>query len=119
MRRAGPVLPRTPLGAVVGKELRLYSRSVLRSVMLMIAFLVGVLVAVVPGFSGKTSSRPSGGLLFTVIAAACFTNLYGDDGSSLWLTLMVPGAERADLRGRQWAWFLVVGPAGLLGWGCP
>jgi hypothetical protein len=61
----------------------------------MIAFLVGVLVAVVPGFSGKTSSRPFGGLLFTVIAAACFTNLYGE------------------------AWFLVVGPAGLLGWGCP
>ncbi len=28
-----PVLPQTPLGAVVGKELRLYSRSVLRSVM--------------------------------------------------------------------------------------
>ncbi len=109
-----PVLPLTPLGAVVGKELRLYSRSVLRSVMLMIAFLVGVLVAVVPAFSGKTSSLPFGGLLFTVIAAACFTNMYGDDGSALWLTLVVPGAEHADLRGRQWAWFLVVGPAGLL-----
>jgi ABC-2 type transport system permease protein len=35
------VLPLTPLGAVIGKELRLYSRSVLRSVMLMISFLVG------------------------------------------------------------------------------
>jgi ABC-2 type transport system permease protein len=54
------------------------------------------------------------GLLFTVIAAACFTNFYGDDGTSLWLTLVVPGAERPDIRGRVWAWFLVVGPAGLL-----
>jgi ABC-2 type transport system permease protein len=109
-----PVLPLTPLGAVVGKELRLYSRSVLRSVLLMIAFLVGVLVAVIPALGGQASSLPWGGLLFTVIAASSFTNFYGDDGSSLWLTLVVPGAERPDLRGRQWAWFLVVGPAGLL-----
>jgi len=29
-----------------------------------------------------------------------------------------PDAERADLRGRQWAWFLVLGPAGLLAWIC-
>jgi ABC-2 type transport system permease protein len=49
-----------------------------------------------------------------VIAAGCFTNCYGDDGTSLWLTLMVPGAAGADVRGRVWAWYLVVGPAGLL-----
>jgi ABC-2 type transport system permease protein len=109
-----PVLPSTPFGAVVGKELRLYSRSVLRSVLLMIAFLVGVLVAVIPALTGKDMVLPWGGLLFTVIAAACFTNFYGDDGTALWLTLVVPGAARADVRGRIWAWFLVVGPAGLL-----
>jgi len=28
---------------------------------------------------------PFADLLFTVIAAACFTNFYGDDGTSLWL----------------------------------
>ena len=50
--------------------------------------------------------------MFTVIAAACFTNFYGDGGTSLWLTLVTPGAERADIRGRVWAWFLVTGPAG-------
>src|SRR6202034_2767095 len=109
-----PVLPLTPLGAVIGKELRMYSRSVLRSVMLMISFLVGVLVGVISALGGKTEGLPFTGLLFTVIAAACFTNFYGDDGTSLWLTLIVPGAERPDVRGRVWAWFLVVGPAGLL-----
>jgi ABC-2 type transport system permease protein len=109
-----PVLPPTPLGAVIGKELRLYSRSVLRSVMLMISFLVGVLAAVIPALSGKTSVLPFGGLLFTAISAACFTNFYGDDGTSLWLTLVTPGAARADVRGRVWAWFLVTGPAGFL-----
>ena len=109
-----PILPSTPLGAVIGKELRLYSRSVLRSVMLMISFLVGVLAAVIPALSGNTTGLPFAGLLFTVIAAACFTNFYGDDGTSLWLTLVTPGAARADVRGRVWAWFLVTGPAGLL-----
>jgi ABC-2 type transport system permease protein len=109
-----PVLPVTPLGAVIGKELRMYSRSVLRSVMLMISFLVGVLVGVISVLGGKTEGLPFVGLLFTVIAAGCFTNFYGDDGTSLWLTLVVPAAERADVRGRVWAWFLVVGPAGLL-----
>jgi ABC-2 type transport system permease protein len=109
-----PVLPLTPVGAVVGRELRLYSRSVLRSMLLMISFLVGVLVAVIGAASGKTTGLPFAGLLFTVIAAACFTNCYGDDGTSLWLTLVVPGAARADVRGRFWGWLLVVGPAGLL-----
>jgi ABC-2 type transport system permease protein len=109
-----PVLPLTPLGAVVGKELRLYSRSVLRSVMIMIAFLVGVLAAVIPAFGGKTLVLPFGGLLFTTIAAACFTNFYGDEGSAMWLTLVVPRAARPDIRGRQWAWTLIVGPVGLL-----
>src|SRR6185503_14654831 len=100
--------------AVIAKGLRMYSRSVLRSVMLMIAFLVGVLAAVIPAFSGKTTGLPFAGLLFTVIAAACFTNFYGDDGTSLWLTLVTPGAAGPDVRGRVWAWFLVTGPAGFL-----
>jgi len=73
-----------------------------------------VLVCVIPAFGGNTSLLPFAGLLFATIAASCFTNFYGDDGTSLWLTLVVPGAYRADLRGREWAWFLVVGPASLL-----
>jgi ABC-2 type transport system permease protein len=104
----------TPFGAVVGRELRLYARSVLRSMLLMISFLVAVAVGLIGAFSGKTTGLPFCGLLFTLIAAACFTNCYGDDGTSLWLTLVVPGAARVDVRGRVWAWFLVVGPAGLL-----
>ena len=109
-----PVLPATPVGAVLGRELRMYSRSVLRSMLLMISFLVGVIVAVISAATGKPTGVPFAGLLFTVIAAGCFTNCYGDDGTSLWLTLVVPGAARADVRGRFWAWLLVVGPAGLL-----
>jgi ABC-2 type transport system permease protein len=107
-------LPATPLGAVLGRELRLYSRSVLRSLLLMISFLVGVLVGVIGALSGSTTTLPFAGVLFTLIAAACFTNCYGDDGTSLWLTLVMPGAARADVLGRVWAWLLVVGPVSAL-----
>ena len=72
-----------------------------------------MVIALIVAFSGKTTGLPFPGLLFTLIAAACFTNCYGDDGTSLWLTLVVPGAARPDVRGRAWAWFLVVA-AGLL-----
>jgi ABC-2 type transport system permease protein len=118
-RRVAPgtrkgLLPDTPVGAVTGRELRLYARSALRNVLLLISFLVGVLVGVISSLDGQATGLPFSGLLFTLIAAACFTNCYGDDGTSLWLTLMVPGAARADVLGRVWAWFLVVGPAGLL-----
>jgi ABC-2 type transport system permease protein len=73
-----------------------------------------VLASVIPALSGKTSGLPFAGLLFTAISAACFTNFYGDDGTSLWLTLVTPDAARPDVRGRVWAWFLVTGPAGFL-----
>ncbi|WP_425556260.1 hypothetical protein, partial [Kitasatospora nipponensis] len=106
--------PATAQGAVIGKELRLYSRSMLRSVQLMIAFLVGVLVCVIPALSGVSLMLPFAGAPFTAIAIAVNCNLYGDDGSALWLTLVTPGVARADVRGRQWAWLLVAGPAGLL-----
>jgi hypothetical protein len=41
---------------------------------------------------------------------ACGCNLYGNDGSSLWLTVLTPGPARADVRGRQLAWLIVVAP---------
>ncbi|GAA1932792.1 hypothetical protein [Kitasatospora viridis] len=83
--QARSVLPATPFGAVVGKELRLYSRSMLRGVSLMIAFLVGVLVCVIPSLFGTPLLLPFAGLLFAAIAAAGATNLDGDDATALWL----------------------------------
>ncbi|MGQ4334134.1 hypothetical protein [Streptomyces hayashii] len=109
-----PVLPGTPLGGVIGKELRLYSRSMLRTLSLLIALVVGLLACLIPAFSGSTTMLPFAGPLFTLIAGATCTNLYGDEGSALWLLLVAPGTERADVRGRQYAWLLVVAPVGLL-----
>lgn len=109
-----PILPATPLGGVIGKELHLYSRAMLRSLSFLISLMVGVLACVIPSLSGSTVMLPFAGALFTVIAAATFTNLYGDEGSALWLILVTPGVERADVRGRQVAWLLAVGPIGML-----
>jgi energy-coupling factor transporter ATP-binding protein EcfA2 len=72
------LLPPTPLGAVIGKELRLYSRSVLRSLLLMISFLVGVLVCVIPAFTGNTDP-----------------GLHRDQRSA---EVLARGARRGDLR---------------------
>src|SRR5699024_2994351 len=41
-------------------------------------------------------------------------NMYGFDGSALWHTMVTPNAYRADVRGRQLAWALLVGPVGLV-----
>ena len=46
-------------------------------------------------------------ILFASIPAG---NVYAYDGSALWLTLITPGSERIDVRGRQLAWLLIVAP---------
>jgi ABC-2 type transport system permease protein len=53
---------------------------------------------------------PFAGAITVIIAAACACNLYGNDGSSLWLTVMTPGSARPDVRGRQVGWLIAVGP---------
>jgi ABC-2 type transport system permease protein len=107
------VLPATPVGAVAGKELRMWSRDARRRVVLLSSMLVGVLV---PAFS-VAGARGHGGTLpaFTALWLVLFSclqsgNLYGMDGTALWQTLVTPGAERVDVRGRQLAWLLIVGP---------
>jgi ABC-2 type transport system permease protein len=110
------VLPATPVGAVAAKELRLWWRDARRRVVLLSSMLVGLLV---PVFS-MAGTRGHGGTVvpFTALWLVAFSclqagNLYGLDGSALWQTLVTPGAERADVRGRQLAWLLIVGPVAL------
>jgi ABC-2 type transport system permease protein len=114
-RRTGSrgLLPATPVGAVAGKELRTWWRDARRRVVLLSAVMVGLAV---PLFSGGGSLRmlPYAGVW--VVAMGCLQsgNLYGFDGTALWQTLVTPGAERADVRGRQLAWLLIVGPVVLV-----
>ena len=98
-------------GAVAAKELRLWLREPIRLSCLVIALIVGA-------GTGRCPASPPGpgcccrsrAVITVIIAAACACNLYGNDGSSVWLTVMTPGAERADVRGRQLGWLIAVGP---------
>jgi ABC-2 type transport system permease protein len=108
------VLPRTPAGAVTAKELRLWGRDPIRLTCLLIALLVGAAACAIPRVTAGTSVvLPYAGILTVIIAGACATNLYGSDGTSFWVTVMTPGAARADVRGRQAAWLIIVGPYSL------
>jgi ABC-2 type transport system permease protein len=113
-RRA--LLPATPVGAVAAKELRTWWRDARRRIALFSTVILAVVVAVVPALSAGTTPRTLPYLALFVVVAACMQtgNLYGMDGSALWHTLVTPGAPRADVRGRQLAWFLLVGPLALV-----
>ncbi|MBE7190691.1 hypothetical protein, partial [Jatrophihabitans endophyticus] len=108
-------LPASAAGAVCAKELRLWVRDPVRLTCLLIAVVVGLGVALVPRVTaGSGLLMPFGGALTVVIAGACACNLYGNDGTSLWLTIMTPGSARPDLRGRQTAWLIAVAPFSVL-----
>ncbi|MET8987081.1 hypothetical protein ABZW49_16675 [Nonomuraea wenchangensis] len=96
------------------KELRAWWRDLVRIQLLATAFAFAIVTPLLLVSIGVWVMFPFMGLIAIVMAAASSANLYGADGTALWLTLMTPGAERADVRGRQLAWFLIVGPAAVV-----
>lgn len=109
------LLPETPIGAVARKELHTWWRDARRRTALLSTLMVGVVIAIAPALSGGTSrTLPFLSVLVVIFASMQAGNLYGFDGSALWHTLVIPGAERADIRGRQLGWALIVAPLGLL-----
>ncbi|TYB58639.1 hypothetical protein FXF51_36810 [Nonomuraea sp. PA05] len=107
-----PMRASGPHGAVVAKELRSWTRDLVRNHQLAFAFTYGVAFAAVPLMVGIPQMVPLAGPIFIVMAAAMTANAYGTDGTAHWLTLMTPGAS--DVRGRQLAWLAAVGPIGLV-----
>jgi ABC-2 type transport system permease protein len=104
--------PAGPLGAVIDKELRMWWRDARRRAALVSGILLGLLLP----FLGHTGSPKlaASALWIVFFAAMQASNLYGYDGTSVWQTLTTPGAARFDVRGRQWAWTLIVGPVTLV-----
>ncbi|MBB5080344.1 hypothetical protein [Nonomuraea endophytica] len=121
-RRAGAVRPATrgrrpmtastPGGAIVAKELRTWSRDLARNHQLTFALSYGICFAASPLILGWNGMLPFAGPIFVVMAAAMAANLYGTDGTALWLTLMTPGT--GDVRGRQLAWLSTQAPIAIL-----
>jgi ABC-2 type transport system permease protein len=109
------LLPDTPLGAVIGKELTMWWRGAQRRTLLLTSILIGLLL---PAFTftqgGGAGGMSLSALWIVIFATMQVSNLYGLDGSAVWQTLITPGAARADVRGRQWAWALIVGTVAVL-----
>lgn len=100
---------RRPLGAVVGRELRLWRRDARRRSMLLTALVLGLVLP----FAWSAGSAAAGAytaLWIAVIGATQLANGYGLDGASMWPLLVVPDSARADVRGRQLAWLAIFGP---------
>ncbi|MGB3305794.1 MAG: hypothetical protein WBA63_06395 [Thermomicrobiales bacterium] len=112
----GPIqslLPSTPLAAAIGRELRSWFREPRNALELRIAMLSGLLIVLIPASVNWTSFVPWVGVVIAVMAAATSCNQYGLQGSSFWLTMMTPHAERTDVRGKQAAFLIVFAPIAL------
>ncbi|MDG9674618.1 hypothetical protein [Micromonospora sp. DH14] len=100
--------------AVVGRELRAWTRHPLRLQYLAFAVVYGALLAGLPLLSDVDLLLPWAGPLAVLGAAAMSAGLVGLDGTALWLPLTTPGGERAEVRGRALAWLVLVTPIGVL-----
>ncbi|MDG6100901.1 hypothetical protein Daura_01795 [Dactylosporangium aurantiacum] len=107
-----PMNAATPHTAVVAKELRTWSRDLVRNHQLAFSLAYGIGFAASPLLIGWDGMLPYAGLIFVVMSAAMAANLYATDGTALWLNLMTPGA--GDVRGRQLAWLSVQAPIALV-----
>ncbi len=107
------IVPASPFGAVITRELRTWLRHPRRGLELRVAVWSAVLLAIAPALLGSTLLWPWAGAIIVVIAGNGLANVFGMDGTSFWLTLMTPGSERIEVRGRQAAWLLVVGAVGI------
>ena len=109
-------LPDTPLGAVVGKELRSWWRDPWRGLELRSALYAGLFI----GLLGLLTEIPQvmlfSGVFAVLIMGMGGSNMYGHDGTALWLTVVGQDHDtlRADVRGRQIAIAVLIGPLAAL-----
>ncbi|MFI7635838.1 hypothetical protein [Nonomuraea sp. NPDC049400] len=103
-----------PVTAVAARELRTWSRDLLRFHYLVFALCYALAFCLLPLVIDAPIFLPWTGAVFALWVAAISANLYGEDGTELWGKMMVPGAARYDVRGRQLAWLLVTAPPTLV-----
>lgn len=72
------------------------------------------MLALLPLAIGEVVLLPWAGAIAVIMTLTFCGNLYGQDGTALWLTVIRPGTERADVRGRQWAWLAVFAPVSVV-----
>lgn len=113
----GGLLPKTQLGAVIGKEYRQWTRDPWRALELRTAVWTGVAIGFFAAISGHYSVLAAfAGLIVVFMMAIAGLNLYGQDGTAVWQTIIGQDetSTRSDVRGRQWAMVLVFLPQAVL-----
>ncbi|WP_126638959.1 hypothetical protein [Embleya hyalina] len=100
--------------AVVSREWRAWWRDPLRVQTLVAAPAFAIMSCALPLAFDSTALLPFAGALTAVMGAVTSANPYGQDGTALWLTLLVPGAARRDVRGRALAWMALFGPSSIV-----
>lgn len=96
--------------AVTGRELRTASRDLMRFHYLVFSLVYALAFCLLPLLVDLPIFVPFIGVAFGIWAAAVSANLYGEDGTVIWQTVLTPGAARKDVRGRQLAWLLLTTP---------
>ncbi|MEU6558947.1 hypothetical protein [Nocardia nova] len=108
------MIPPTPVGAVVLKELRTWWRDGRRRAALLPLLLIGVILPIFLGLQNGGASLPFAGAFVVWMATMATANMYAFDGTALRHTLVIPGATRWDVHGRMIAWLLVVSPLAVI-----
>ncbi|MFI2713932.1 hypothetical protein ACH495_27805 [Micromonospora sp. NPDC018662] len=96
-------------GAVVRKELRTWWRDPLRTTTAVVPIVWALGTVLLPLTFDTRLLLPWAGPALALFAITSAGNLYSQDGTALWQTLTI-GAQRADVRGRQWAYLIVFTP---------
>ncbi|WP_435051905.1 hypothetical protein [Bacillus fungorum] len=104
----------TTIGAIITKELKSWGKDPQRGRFLRMGIWIGVFYGIIVTIADIPYLIPWAGVIMIVFTSMFACNLYGFDGSALGLTLLTPGAERIDVRGRQLAWLIAIGPVAIL-----
>jgi hypothetical protein len=95
---------------VLVKEVRTWWRDPSRTMKIVLPLSWALIWCVLPLTFGAKLQLPFAAPALALMALASSANLYGDEGTALWLTLVTPRAARHDVRGRQWAWLVIFAP---------
>ena len=95
---------------VLVKEVRTWWRDPSRTMKITLPVSWALIWCLLPLTFDAKLQLPFAAPALALMALASSANLYGEDGTALWLTLLAPGAARHDVRGRQWAWLVIFAP---------
>ncbi|MVA74674.1 hypothetical protein GC722_01295 [Auraticoccus sp. F435] len=116
-RTAWRWMPAGALGAVLGKELRQWWRDPWRALELRSSVYTGLVTGLLAWVSRDFAPvAPLAGLAVALMICLGGCNLYGQDGSAVWISVVNEraGTVRAEVRGRQLALLLLFAPPALV-----